>query len=129
MNKGNISPEGYKKVSKELLKRFGCKYVAITLRESFSASDNGWSGLLYDGKNYYFSKKYKIHILDRVGGGDSFAAGLIYALLQNKTPEDVINFAAASSCLKQTIFGDVNLVSISEVEDLLKSGGSGRVER
>jgi len=101
----------------------------ITLRESFSASDNGWSGLLYDGKNYYSSNKYKIHILDRVGGGDSFAAGLIFALLQKKFPENVINFAVAASCLKQTISGDMNLVSVSEVEDLLKNGGSGRVQR
>jgi len=127
--KGNINLEGYKKVSKELLDKFKCKYVVITLRESFSASDNGWSGLLYDGKNYYSSNKYKIHILDRVGGGDSFAAGLIFALLQKKFPENVINFAVAASCLKQTISGDMNLVSVSEVEDLLKNGGSGRVQR
>jgi len=127
--KGNINIEGYKKVSKELFDKFKCKYVAITLRESFSASDNGWSGLLYNGKNYYFSNKYKIHILDRVGGGDSFAAGLIFALLQKRLPEDVINFAAAASCLKQTISGDMNLVNVSEVEDLLKNGGSGRVQR
>jgi len=129
VDKGNISVEGYKKVSKELFDKFKCKYVAITLRESFSASDNGWSGLLYDGKNYYFSNKYKIHILDRVGGGDSFAAGLIYALLQKRPSAGVINFAVAASCLKQTIFGDTNLVSDSEVEDLLKNGGSGRVQR
>jgi 2-dehydro-3-deoxygluconokinase len=127
--KGNINVEGYKKVSKELFDKFNCKYVAITLRESFSASDNGWSGLLYDGKNYCLSNKYKIHILDRVGGGDSFAAGLIFALLQKRLPEDVINFAAAASCLKQTISGDMNLVNVSEVEDLLKNGGSGRVQR
>jgi len=112
-----------------LLKRFDCKYFAITLRENFSASDNGWSGLFFDGKNYYSSNKYKIHILDRVGGEDSFAAGLIYTLLQNNTPEDVINFAVAASCLKQTISGDMNLVSVSEVEDLLRNGGSGRVQR
>jgi len=127
--KGKINIEGYRKVSKELLDKFKCKYVAITLRESFSASDNGWSGLLYDGINYYFSNKYKIHILDRVGGGDSFVAGLIFALLQKKLPEDVINFAVAASCLKQTISGDMNLVNVAEVEDLLKNGGSGRVQR
>ena len=129
VTKGNINVEGYKKVSKELFDKFKCKYVAITLRESFSASDNGWSALLHDGKNYYFSNKYKIHILDRVGGGDSFAAGLIFALLQKRLPEDVINFATAASCLKQTILGDINLVNVSEVEDLLKNGGSGRVQR
>jgi len=129
VDKGNINIEGYKKVSKELLDKFKCKYVAITLRESFSASDNGWSGLLYDGKNYYSSNKYKIHILDRVGGGDSFAAGLIFALLQKRLPEDVINFAVAASCLKQTIFGDMNLVNFSEIEYLVKNGGSGRVQR
>jgi len=127
--KGNINIEGYKKASKELFDKFKCRYVAITLRESFSASDNGWSGLLYDGKNYYFSNKYKIHILDRVGGGDSFAAGLIFALLQKRLPEGVINFAVSASCLKQTIPGDTNLVNVSEVEDLLKNGGSGRVQR
>jgi len=77
--KGNI--EGCKKISKELFDKFKCKYVPITLNESFSVSDNRWSGLLYDGRNYYFSNKYKVYILDRVGGGDSFTAGLIFALL------------------------------------------------
>jgi len=129
VNKGALDLSGYKEVSKELARRFGLKYVAITLRESLSASDNIWSGLLYDGTEYYFSKKYKIHIVDRVGGGDSFTAGIIYGLLLEKLPGDVIEFAVATSCLKHTIPGDMNMVNVQEVEDLIKGGGSGRVKR
>ncbi|PKM48879.1 MAG: 2-dehydro-3-deoxygluconokinase [Firmicutes bacterium HGW-Firmicutes-7] len=129
VNKGALDLSEYKEVSKELVRRFGFKYVAITLRESLSASDNMWSGLLYDGTEYYFSKKYKIHIVDRVGGGDSFAAGIIYGLLSERLPRDVIEFAVAASCLKHTIPGDMNMVNVQEVEDLIKSGGSGRVKR
>jgi len=129
VDKGALDLSGYKEVSKELLGRFSFKYVAITLRKSLSASDNIWSGLLYDGTEYYFSKKYKIHIVDRVGGGDSFAAGIIYGLLSEKLPGDVIEFAVAASCLKHTIPGDMNMVNTQEVEDLIKGGGSGRVKR
>ena len=129
VNKGALDLSGYKEVSKELVRRFGFKYVAITLRESLSASDNMWSGLLYNGIEYHFSKKYKIHIIDRVGGGDSFAAGIIYGLLSEKLPGDVIEFAIAASCLKHTIPGDMNMVNAQEVEDLVKGGGSGRVKR
>ena len=129
VDKGALDLSGYKEVSKELIRRFGLKYVAITLRESLSASDNMWSGLLYDGTDYYFSKKYKIHIVDRVGGGDSFAAGIIYGLLSERSPGDVIEFAVAASCLKHTIPGDMNMVNAQEVEDLIKGGGSGRVKR
>ncbi|MBA7573025.1 2-dehydro-3-deoxygluconokinase [subsurface metagenome] len=129
VNKGALDLSGYKEVSKELIRRFGFKYVAITLRESLSASDNMWSGLLYDGSEYHFSKKYKIHIIDRVGGGDSFAAGIIYGLLSERLPGDVIEFAVAASCLKHTIPGDMNMVDAQEVEDLIKGGGSGRVKR
>ena len=129
VSKGTLDLNGYKEVSKELIKRFGFKYVAITLRESLSASDNMWSGLLYDGTEYYFSKKYKIHIVDRVGGGDSFTAGIIYGLLSERSPGDVIEFAVAASCLKHTIPGDMNMVNAQEVEDLIKGGGSGRVKR
>lgn len=126
---GEINHEGYKDVAKQLADKFGFEHVAITLRESYSASRNGWSAMLYDGKDYYFSKKYDINIVDRVGGGDSFGAGLIYSLMTGKTPEDAINFAVAASCLKHTIEGDFNLVSVNEVETLMKGDGSGRVQR
>ncbi|PKP57507.1 2-dehydro-3-deoxygluconokinase [Candidatus Atribacteria bacterium HGW-Atribacteria-1] len=129
VSKGKLDLNGYKKVSKELVNRFGFKYVTTTLRESFSASDNAWSGLLYDGAEFYLSKNYKIHIVDRVGGGDSFAAGIIYGLLLNESPKDTIEFAVAASCLKHTIPGDMNMVNVQEVEDLIKGGGSGRVKR
>lgn len=127
---GEINHEGYKDVAKQLADKFGFKYVAITLRESHSASANGWSAMLYDGKEYYFSKKYEItHIIDRVGGGDSFGGGLIYSLMNGYTPDDAINFAVAASCLKHSIEGDFNLVSVKEVENLMKGDGSGRVQR
>jgi 2-dehydro-3-deoxygluconokinase len=103
--------------------------VAITLRESFSASKNGWSALFYSEGQEHFSRRYEIEIVDRVGGGDSFAAGLIYALLQKKSPLDAVNFAVAASCLKHTITGDYNLVTLAEVETLLAGDGSGRVQR
>ena len=111
---------------------YGFKTVPITLRESYSASKNGWSALLLDDKNFkepYRSKKYDIEIIDRVGGGDSFASGLIYGLLEKQNTKDALEFAVAASCLKHSIPGDFNLVSIDEVEKLVKSGGSGRVER
>ncbi|AEG15208.1 sugar kinase [Desulfofundulus sp. TPOSR] len=127
--KGALSDAGYQDVARQLVERFGFKYVAITLRESYSASDNGWSALLYDGKEFYKSRKYDIRIVDRVGGGDSFGGGLIYALLAGKGPEEAINFAVAASCLKHTIPGDFNMVSIDEVENLVKGDGSGRVQR
>lgn len=126
---GQLSDEGYKDVCKQLVDRFGFKKVAITLRESLSASVNNWSGLLYDGKDFYKSKKYSITIVDRVGGGDSFGAGLIYALLNEYSMQDSIDFAAAASCLKHTIEGDVNLVTVDEVKSLMKGDGSGRVQR
>jgi len=129
VSKGKLDLNGYKEVSKELVSRFGFKYIATTLRKSFSASDNAWSGLLYDGTEFYLSKNYKIHIVDRVGGGDSFAAGIIYGLLLNKSPKDTIEFTVAASCLKHTIPGDMNMVDVQEVEDLIKGGGSGRVKR
>ena len=109
--------------------RFGFDKVAITLRESISANDNNWAAMLYDGKDYCFSTKYSLHIVDRVGGGDSFGAGLIYSLLNGKSTQDAIEFAVAASALKHTIEGDYNMVSVAEVEGLIKSGGSGRVQR
>ena len=126
---GEINSEGYKYVAEELKKRFGFSYVAITLRESISASDNRWGAMLYDGNDFYFSKKYNVHIVDRVGGGDSFGAGLIYSLTNNKSPQETIEFAVAASCLKHSIEGDYNFVSTDEVNKLAKGDASGRVQR
>lgn len=126
---GKLSHEGYKKVARELMQRFGFKKVAITLRGSISASDNNWAAMLYDGNEYYFSRNYAIHIVDRVGGGDSFAAGLIYSFLNNYSPKDAVDFAVAASCLKHSIFGDFNHVSVSEVKALMQGDVSGRVQR
>lgn len=126
---GKLNHEGYKEVAKKLSEAFGCKKVAITLRESISASDNNWAAMLYDGKDYCFSKTYPVHIVDRVGGGDSFGGGLIYALINGYNTQDSIEFAVAASCLKHSIEGDFNLVDLKEVETLAKGDGSGRVQR
>lgn len=126
---GHLSDEGYKNVAKKLVERFDLKYVAITLRESISASDNGWSAMLYDGKDFFKSRRYDMHIVDRVGGGDSFGAGLIYGLTSGYSNQAALEFAVAASCLKHTIEGDFNLVSIEEVETLAKGDASGRVQR
>ncbi len=126
---GQISDEGYKDVARQLTERFGAKKVAITLRESISASVNNWAAMLYDGKDFYKSKKYHINIVDRVGGGDSFGGGLIYALLNDYSMQDTIEFAVAASCLKHSIEGDFNLVSVKEVLALAGGDGSGRVQR
>jgi 2-dehydro-3-deoxygluconokinase len=126
---GAISHEGYREVAEELCKRFGFRQVAITLRESVSASDNNWAAMLFTGGEYYFSRKYPVHIVDRVGGGDSFAAGLIYAALQEMPPQKELEFAVAASCLKHSIEGDFNLVTADEVEKLAGGDGSGRVQR
>ena len=126
---GQISHEGYKSVCNQLVDKFGFKYVAITLRESISASVNGWCAMLYDTKDYYFGNKYTINIVDRVGGGDSFGAGLIYSLVNGKDAQTAIKFATAASCLKHTIEGDANVVTVAEVENLMKGDGSGRVQR
>lgn len=129
VDKGVIDREAYNKVAEQLYNRFDLQYVAITLRESYSASDNGWSGLLYDGKKHYYSKQYKIRIVDRVGGGDSFAAGLIYGLMQKWNPRKIIDFSAAASCLKHTVPGDFNMVGVEEVQKLAEGEASGRVQR
>lgn len=126
---GKLNREGYVEVAKEIESRYGCKKVAITLRESISASRNIWSAMLYADDEAYFSRKYDIQIVDRVGGGDSFTAAMIYSLITNKKPQDAIEFAAASSCLKQTIEGDYNRTSVAEVEALVRGGGHGRVQR
>ena len=126
---GKLNHEGYKSVAKQLADKFGFEKVAITLRTSISASDNDWAGMLYDGTDYCFSKSYHLHIVDRVGGGDSFGGGLIYALLNGKTTQQAIEFAVAASALKHSVEGDYNRVSVSEVEKLAGGDGSGRVQR
>ena len=129
VDSGKLNREGYIDVAKKLSERFGCEKVAITLRESISANDNNWAAMLYDGNQAYFSKKYAVHIVDRVGGGDSFGAGLIYSLLSGYGMQETIEFAVAASCLKHTIEYDFNRVSADEVKALVKGGGSGRVQR
>jgi 2-dehydro-3-deoxygluconokinase len=129
VHSGQISHDGYKEVAKELSDKYGFKHVAITLRESISANDNNWAAMFYTGGEYYFSKKYALHIVDRVGGGDSFGAGLIYASIKNFPPQEAIDFAVAASGLKHTIEGDFNLVSVDEVKKLASGDGSGRVQR
>ena len=126
---GKLSKEGYRSVAEKLVVKFGFKYVAITLRGSISANDNNWAGMLYDGKECYFSKNYLIHIVDRVGGGDSFGGGLIYAMLNKFNAQDAIEFAVAASCLKHSISGDFNMVTVDEVKKLAGGDGSGRVQR
>ena len=129
VTKGNVNHEGYKSVAKQLSDKFGFSKVAITLRESISANDNNWSAMLFDGSEYLFSKKYNVHIVDRVGGGDSFGAGLIYSLISDFSSRDAIEFAVAASCLKHAVEGDFNLVSVDEVNKLSGGDGSGRVQR
>ena len=126
---GKISHDGYKEVAAALVKKFNFKQTAITLRESISANDNNWGAMLYNAKDFYFSKKYAVHIVDRVGGGDSFGAGLIYANLQGMSTDEGLEFAVAASCLKHTIEGDINLVSVDEVKKLASGNASGRVQR
>lgn len=126
---GTVNHDGYKDVAKQLKDKFGFDYVAITLRGSISANDNNWAAMLFDGTDCYFSKNYLIHIVDRVGGGDSFGGGLIYSLVNSFEPQQAIEFAVAASCLKHTIEGDFNLVSVDEVMKLAGGDGSGRVQR
>lgn len=127
---GVIDHARYQDVAAKLVARFpNLKGVAVTLRESYSASRNGWSGMYYTEGKGYFSRKYDIEIVDRVGGGDSFAAGLIYSLLHQSSPQDTIEFAAAASCLKHSIQGDYNIITLAEVEALVGGDASGRVRR
>ncbi len=126
---GKINEEGYKDVAKQLADRFGFKKVAITLRSSISANDNKWAAMLYENGEYFFSKSYLMHIVDRVGGGDSFGAGLIYATLSEMSSQETIEFAVAASCLKHSIEGDFNMVTVPEVMQLAGGDGSGRVVR
>lgn len=127
---GHTEAEGYKGIFKAMAQEFGFKYVISTLRESLSASHNGWKAMLYDGKVFYESRHYDIFpILDRVGGGDSFSGGIIHGLLTKKTPSEALEFAVAASALKHTIPGDFNMVSPEEVEMLVGGDASGRVQR
>ncbi len=126
---GRVNKEGYKDVAKQLADRFGFEKVAITLRESLSANDNNWSAMLYENGEYFFSKQYQVHIVDRVGGGDSFGGGLICAALSGFDSQQIIEFATAASCLKHSVEGDYNMVSMDEVLALAGGDGSGRVQR
>jgi len=126
---GKLEKAGYVSVAEQLVKRFGCKNVAITLRTSLSAFDNKWAGLLYANGKAYFSPEYLVHIVDRVGGGDSFGGGLIYALATGKKPQAAIDFAVAASCLKHSIEHDFNHVTVAEVESLAAGNATGRVQR
>lgn len=129
ISSGKLNREGYISVARQLKERFGFKKVAVTLRESISANDNNWSAMLYQDGQAYFSKKYPVHIVDRVGGGDSFGAGLIYASLNRYAPQEAVEFAVAASCLKHTVEGDFNLAGVDEVTKLAAGDGSGRVQR
>ncbi len=131
VERGKLNKASYIYTAEVINRCFGCKYVATTLRKSYSASHNGWSAMLYDSaaKESYFSDDYDIQIVDRVGGGDSFAAGLIYAMTMKMENQSAIEFATAASCLKHTIEGDYNRCVVSDVEALLKHGGNGRVLR
>ena len=126
---GELNPEAYKGVLSKLTENFGFKKIGITLRESISASDNNWSAIYSDSGDVYIGNKYSIHMVDRVGGGDSFSAGIIYGNIMNMTSEETLNFAVASSALAHTIHGDLNLVTLSEVNSIVKGDTSGRVQR
>lgn len=127
VTKGELELEGYKSIFKQKKEKFGFKYVVSTLRESYSASDNGWSALIYDGEEFYRSRKYDVRIVYKVGGGDSFAGGLIYSLVTGKEFKDALEFAVAASAMKHTISGDFNIVTAEEVETLVGGDASGRV--
>ncbi|MBQ2463065.1 MAG: sugar kinase, partial [Clostridia bacterium] len=131
INSGKLNVDGYKSVARQLVERFGAKKVAITLRESISANDNNWSGMLYDAQTgeIAVSKKYPIHIVDRVGGGDSFGAGLIYSQVNGMSLQDSVEFAVAASALKHTVEGDFSYISLDEVKTLMGGNASGRVVR
>jgi 2-dehydro-3-deoxygluconokinase len=128
--RGDLVVTSYKQVATQLARTFDLRHVATTLRTSVSASINVWAGMLFDGTAHVMSRSYEINpVVDRVGGGDSFSAGLIYGLLRGMAPQECVEFAAAASCLKHSIPGDFNLVSLNEIETLLAGDGSGRVQR
>lgn len=127
---GVLNKEGYVQVARGICEKFGCKKVVITLRESINANHNGWSGMLYDSSNFTkYSNHYDIDIVDRVRGGDSFTAGIIYGISKGMTEQDTIDFATAASCLNQTIEGDYNRTTVAEVANMIQSGGNGCVLR
>ena len=126
---GKLSREGYADVARQISERFGIPEIAITLRQSISANDNVWAGMLYSNGECSFSKAYPVHIVDRVGGGDSFGAGLIFATLEGLSPAERLEFAVAASCLKHSVEGDFNVISAAEVRALAGGSGSGRVQR
>ena len=129
VDSGKLNKDGYVSVAKQISDRFGCKKVAITLRTSLSATDNLWSGMLWTAEEACFAPEYKVHIVDRVGGGDSFGGGLIYALANDYSTQDAINYAVAASCLKHSIEHDFNHVTVDEVKALAAGNASGRVQR
>ena len=129
VTKGELNLDGYKDVFQQMKEKFGFKYIASTLRESHSASDNGWSALVYDGTEFYSTKSYEVRIVDRVGSGDSFASGFIFGLVTGMKMGDAAEFGVAASALKHTIPGDLNHATLSDVKDLVGGDGSGRVQR
>lgn len=129
VTKGELNLDGFKDVFKQMKDKFGFKFIASSLRESHSASDNGWSALVYDGKEFYHTKQYNVRIVDRVGSGDSFASGLIYGLVTGMPMNEAAEFGVAASALKHTIPGDLNHATLTEVKELMKGDGSGRVQR
>ena len=129
VTKGELNLDGYKDVFQQMKEKFGFKYIASTLRESYSASDNGWSALVYNGKDFYHSKKYEVRIVDRVGSGDSFASGFIYGLVSGMEMKDAAEFGVAASALKHTIPGDINHATLNDIKGLMKGDASGRVVR
>lgn len=130
-NKAIINRDGYIELARKIGNEYKCKYVATTLRKSYSASMNGWSAMLYSTKNDVacFSTEYEIQMVDRVGGGDSFAAGIIYGIMSGMSERDSVEFATTASCLKQTMEGDYNRATVDDIKHLVKSGGNGRVQR
>ena len=129
VTKGELNLDGYKDVFQQMKDKFGFKFIASTLRESHSASDNGWSALVYDGSEFYHTKQYEVRIVDRVGSGDSFASGFIYGLVTGMKMVDAAEFGVAASAIKHTIPGDLNHATLAEVNELVKGDGSGRVQR
>lgn len=129
VTKGELNLEGYKDVFQQMKEKFGFKYIASTLRESHSASDNGWSALVFNGNEFYHTKEYEVRIVDRVGSGDSFASGFIYGLVTGMSMKDAAEFGVAASALKHTIPGDLNHATLNEVTTLMKGDASGRVVR
>jgi 2-dehydro-3-deoxygluconokinase len=128
---GRLNVDGFREAAERVTAEFGPPVVAITLRESTSASDNGWSAILWDAKagTMYRSQRYDLRVVDRIGGGDSFAAGLIFGFVTGRTPEETLRFAVAASALKHTIPGDFNRVTVDEVDRLAAGDASGRVQR